>query len=55
MENERWFHLLPKKYQDLCPGHPMSHNKIACSVVFFSRKRLARRPRKTEKNKRGVR
>lgn len=38
-DGERWFHLLPKKYQGLCPGHPMSHNKIACVVVFFSRRR----------------
>jgi hypothetical protein len=42
---DRWFHLLPKKYQDLCPGHPMSHNKIACSAVFFSRKRCLAKKR----------
>lgn len=53
MNNEKWFHLLPKKYQDLCPGHPMSHNKIACSVVFFSRKRLASRPPRSKSRGKG--
>jgi hypothetical protein len=38
---ELWYHLLPKKYQHLCPGHRMSSNSIACSVTFFSRERLA--------------
>ena len=44
-DKERWFHLLPKKYQDLCQGHKMSDNSIACQVTFFSR-RKKRQPRK---------
>ncbi len=36
-EKEKWYHLLPKKYQALCPGHSMKNNSIACNVTFFSR------------------
>lgn len=53
MKNDKWFHLLPKNYQNLCPGHPMSHNKIACSVTFFSRQRLSKKP-KSRKPRRKV-
>lgn len=36
----RWYHLLSKATQFLCPGHPASYNGVACG---------SSRPRKRRK------